>query len=82
MEDSRREESGSDARHEGRTVKAAREEDPLSDQETNQPREDEDVELHRRKSSQMAAGEEPKAEGETDDDVELHARRGGSSEKL
>ena len=53
----------------------------MSDQETNQPREDEDVELHRRKQS-MAASDEPKAEGESDDDVELHARRGSSSEKL
>jgi hypothetical protein len=53
----------------------------LSDQETNQPREDEDVELHKRRN-QMAAGDEPKTEGESDDDVELHARRGASSEKL
>ena len=54
----------------------------MSDQETNQPREDEDVELHRRGKSQTAASDEPKAEGESDDDVELHARRGGASEKL
>jgi hypothetical protein len=53
-----------------------RKEDPLSDQETNEPREDEDVEQHKGgKGSKIGATEEPKAEGDGNDDVELHAKK-------
>jgi hypothetical protein len=41
------------------------------DEESSQ---DEDVELHRKKSGQVAANEEMSSEGGPDDDVELHRK--------
>ena len=45
----------------------------MSDQESTTPREDEDVEAHK-KQSKMANDEAPK-DDESEDDVELHRNR-------
>ena len=45
----------------------------MSEQESTTPREDEDVEAHRKKNV-MANDEAPK-DDESDDDVELHGKR-------
>jgi hypothetical protein len=53
----------------------------VSDQETSERRDEEDVELHKKRGGVLAQGnEEAPTEGSAgDDDVELHGRRSGTS---